>query len=63
MDESEVAFFSAEQYRAEEQASASPDAIRDIVRILQQAQRPMIVAGGPAADSNAREKRWCSFWT
>ena len=55
VDESEVAFFSAEQYRAEEQASASPEAIREIVRILQQAQRPMIVAGGPAADSNAGE--------
>ena len=55
VDVSEVAFFSAEQYRAEEQASASPDAIREIIRILQQAQRPMIVAGGPAADSNAGE--------
>jgi thiamine pyrophosphate-dependent acetolactate synthase large subunit-like protein len=46
--EDEVTFFSPHEYRAEEHTFASPKLIQRAVELLHQAQRPFIIAGGPA---------------
>jgi acetolactate synthase I/II/III large subunit len=46
--EDEVTFFSPHEYRAEEHTFASPKLIQQAVELLHQAQRPFIIAGGPA---------------
>jgi acetolactate synthase I/II/III large subunit len=48
VSENEVAFFPPSEYRAEEHTFANPKLIQQAVELLHQAQRPFIIAGGPA---------------
>ena len=49
VNEDEVTFFPPSEYRAEEHALASPKLIQQAVELLHQAQRPFVIAGGPAS--------------
>ena len=49
VSEDEVTFFPPHEYRAEEQTFASPKLIEQAVALLHQAQRPFVIAGGPAS--------------
>jgi acetolactate synthase-1/2/3 large subunit len=47
--EDEVKFFLPAEYRAVEHTLASPRAVQQAVELLHQAERPVLLAGGPAA--------------
>jgi acetolactate synthase-1/2/3 large subunit len=49
VSEDEVTFFPPNEYRAAEHTFASPKLIQQAVELLQQAQRPFIIAGGPTS--------------
>lgn len=49
ISEDEVTFFPPQEYRAAEHARANPKLIQQAVELLHQAQRPFIIAGGPAS--------------
>jgi acetolactate synthase I/II/III large subunit len=49
VNEDGVTFFPPSEYRAEEHALANPKLIQQAVELLHQAQRPFIIAGGPAS--------------
>jgi acetolactate synthase I/II/III large subunit len=53
--EDEVTFFPPNEYRAEEQTFASPKLIEQAVALLHQAQRPFVIAGGPASYARSGE--------
>ena len=49
VSEDEVAFYEPAQYRPEARSRPDPELVRDAIKLLQQAQRPLVLAGGPAA--------------
>jgi acetolactate synthase I/II/III large subunit len=49
VSEDEVTFFPPSEYRAEEHTFAGPKLIQQAVELLHQAQRPFVIAGGPAS--------------
>jgi acetolactate synthase-1/2/3 large subunit len=49
VSENEVTFYLPQEYRAGGLTPASPELVRQAVQILRTAQRPLILAGGPAA--------------
>ena len=55
VSEEDVTFYPLEEYRAAGALPASPDLVRDAVQILAQAQRPLVVAGAPAAYADSGE--------
>jgi acetolactate synthase-1/2/3 large subunit len=55
VSEDEVTFFPPNEYRAEEQTFASPKLIEQAVALLHQAQRPFVIAGGPASYARSGE--------
>jgi len=55
VSEDEVTFFPPNEYRAEEQIFASPKLIEQAVALLHQAQRPFVIAGGPASYARSGE--------
>ena len=55
VSEDEVTFYQPQEYRAPTNTPANPELVRQAMRLLSQAQRPLIVAAGPAADAEAGE--------
>ena len=53
VSEEEVALYQPREYRAGGASQAGPELVRQAVDLLRQGRRPMIVAGGPAADGDA----------
>jgi acetolactate synthase-1/2/3 large subunit len=49
VSDDEVTFFPPHEYRAAEHTRANPKLIQQAVELLHQAQRPFIIAGGPAS--------------
>ena len=45
VDEDEVVFYSPEEYRPRETMLASPERVRQVIALLRQAERPMVLAG------------------
>ncbi len=45
VDEDEVIFYSPEEYRPRETMLASPERVRQVIALLRQAERPMVLAG------------------
>ena len=55
VDEAEVTFYRPEEYRAEGFQYAGPDLIDRAIQLLRQAERPLIIAGSPAAYTHISE--------
>lgn len=55
VSEDDVTFFPPSEYRAEEHALASARLIQQAVELLHQAQRPFVIAGGPASYAQSGE--------
>ena len=52
-EEEEVTFYPPEEYRAEGLGRATPEQVSQAIQLLRQAQRPLLLAGGPAACSDS----------
>lgn len=55
VSEAEVTFYQPGEYRAEPRVFADPSLIQQVVQLLHQAQRPLILAGGPAGYATSGE--------
>lgn len=55
VDESEVTFYPAESYRAEESMLAGAESVRQAVALMREAQRPLIIAGNAAGYAQSGE--------
>ena len=53
VSEEEVTFYRPEEYRAEAPTQTSSELVGQAIQLLRQAQRPLIIAGGPAAYPNS----------
>ena len=56
VSEDEVTFYRPEEYRSREVNQASPELVGQAVQVLRQAQRPLIIAGAPAAYGDSGEE-------
>jgi acetolactate synthase-1/2/3 large subunit len=55
VNEDEVAFYSPEEYRAKESMLANTEQVRQVVALLRQAQRPLVLAGSAAGYAESGE--------
>ncbi len=55
VSENEVTFYLPQESRAGSPTRASPELVREAIHLLRQAQRPLILAGGPAAYADSGE--------
>lgn len=55
LDEGEVTFYRAEEYRAQGSMLASPELVRQAIALLRQSERPLVLAGSAAGYTNSGE--------
>ena len=55
LEEDQVVFYSPDEYRAREAVLAQPELVRQAIALLQQAKRPMVIAGDAAGYSQSGE--------
>ncbi len=55
VNEEDVSFYQPEEYRSDNPAGASPELVKRAIEMLHQAQRPLVLAGAPAAYTDSGE--------